>query len=303
MKFVIVTSSFDDRSGGVVVLHLLAQRLADLGATALLWPDNRPRLQYWRNWTNPRRYVSWLLYHLAPHRRAFDCGPFDTKLASIEDVNDETVVVYPETVNGNPLRARHVARWFLHKPGFHTKHLNYGQDDLFFYYQEAFYNPELGDYKDNRLAITWWNQEYRQFNYGDREGSCYLIRKGTDIPLVHDLRGSILIDPLSHRQKAEAFNRTKYFYTYDPYTLYARYAALCGCIPIVVPRSGMTREQWVPYEEERYGLAYGEEDIGWAVDTRDLLLRQITLELDMEAAMVRSFIEKCRAEFFAPTVG
>lgn len=292
MKFVIVADSFDDRNGGVIALHLLCQRLTEAGETALLWPA-RPRLQLWRN---PRRYLGWLRYHLTGQDRLFNTGPFAPRLARSRDLPG-AVVVYPEIIAGNPLGARHVARWLLHKPGFHSGRVDYGKNDLFFYYHDAFYDPGLGDYKDNRLVVTWWNEEYRRYNYGERSGSCYLVKKGRGRPIVHDLRDSVLIDPLSHREKAEAFNRAKYFYTYDARTLYARYAALCGCIPIIVPQPGMTRDQWVSDEEERYGLAYGDEEIGWAIATRPLLLRRIEAEQAIEAAMVRSFIAKCRARF------
>lgn len=294
MKLVIVADSFDDRSGGIVVLHLLCQRLVEAGEKALLWPRDRPRLQFWRN---PRRYLGWLRYNMTRRHQLFSTGPFQTSLAGAGDLND-AVVVYPEIVADNPLKADKIVRWLLHKPGFHTGIVAYGKDDLLFYYQDAFYDPTLGDYKDNRLVLTWWNKEYRQFNHGFRSGSCYLVKKGQGRPLAHDLNDSILIDTLSHHEKAEVFNRTKYFFTYDPYTLYARYAALCGCIPIIVPQPGMTRDQWVPYEVERYGLAYGDEEIEWAVATRDLLLREIEREQGKEAAMLRSFIDKCHARFF-----
>lgn len=292
MKFVIVANSFDDRIGGVIVLHLLCQRLVEAGEAAYLW-SSPPRLQFWRN---PRRYLGWLRYHIGRRHRLYSTGPFATRHADIADLSG-AVVVYPETITGNPLKADKVVRWLLHKPGFHTGVVEYGKDDLLFYYHEAFHDPDLGDYADNRLVVTWWNEEYRQFNHGERAGSCYLVKKGQGRSLTHDLRDSVLVDTLSHREKAEMFNRTKYFYTYDDRTLYARYAALCGCIPIIVPQPGISREEWVLDAEERYGLAYGDEDIEWAITTRPLLLQRIERERAIEDAMLRSFIDKCYARF------
>jgi len=291
MKFVIAADPFDDRNGGVIALHLLCHRLSEAGETALLWPS-QPLLQAWRN---PRRYLGWARYLLTGQRRRYRRGPFPNRLATRRDL-DGAVVVYPEIVAGNPLGARHVVRWLLHRPGFHSGRVDYGADDLFFHYQDAFHDPALGD-RRNRLALSWWNDEYRRWNYGERSGSCYLVKKGRGRPIVHDLRDSTLIDALSSREKAELFNSTAYFYTYDLHTMYARYAAFCGCIPIVVPQPGLAREQWTPHETERYGIAYGEEDIGWAVATRDRLLHQLTLDRAAEDAMLRSFVRTCQARF------
>ena len=293
MKFVIATGSFDERSGGILVLHLLCQRLTEAGEDASLWPMDRPRWQFWRN---PRRYIGWLGYHITRRQGRFNKGPFANRLARGRDLAD-AVVIYPEVVTGNPLCARAVVRWLLHKPGFHSGRIGFGADDLLFFFQKAFYEPALGDYGDNRLALTWWNEVYRLTNHGERNGSCYLIKKGHGRPIVHDLKDSVLIDTMTAAEKADIFNKTKYFYCYDPYTLYARYAALCGCIPIIIPEPGMSRDQWVPYEEERYGVAYGEEEIDWAIATRDRLLRQIELDQDVEATILRRFIDACYAKF------
>lgn len=293
MKFVIAAAPFDDRSGGVIALHLLCRRLTEAGHTALLWPMDRPRLQAWRN---PRRYLGWAKYHLTGRGDRFDFGPFPNRLARARDLKD-AVVVYPEVVAGNPLRARRVARWLLHKPGFHTGVVDYGPNDLLFHYQDAFHDPAVGGEADDRLTLTWWNEEYRLTNHGERSGSAYLLKKGRDRPIVHDLADSVLVDALSHREKAQAFNRARFFYTYDLYTLYSRYAALCGAVPVVVPMPGVTREQWIARDEERYGLAYGEDDVDWAIATRPRLLEQIAAEQAAESAMLENFVRKCRARF------
>jgi len=38
-------------------------------------------------------------------------------------------------------------------------------------------------------------------------------------------------------------------------------AAMCGCTPVVIPDPGLTREQWTPEGGDRYGVAYGVDDV------------------------------------------
>jgi hypothetical protein len=146
------------------------------------------------------------------------------------------------------------------------------------------------------LTLQWVNPVYR--DRGEpRSGSCYLLHKGKHRPIVHDLADSVPLDGLSPEEMADVFNRTEILYCYDLYTMYARYAALCGCVPVVVPDPDLTRDQWVMRPEDRYGVAYGEDDIPWALETRGALADHLRGLRAHEDAMLKRFVAKCRAHF------
>jgi len=211
----------------------------------------------------------------------------------------KAIVVYPEVVPGNPLGSRHVVRWFLHKPWFINKNAFYGRDELNFYYQPAFADKSLNINPENQLRLRWIRDDvYRDLGLPGREGTCRLIRKGRLSGLGTDPEdGSILLDNLSHEEKAEVFNRSRIMYSHDPYTMYCFYAALCGCIPVVLPQPGMSREEWQHDEADRYGIAYGEKDIEWAVATRPLLIEKFYREKQEEEEMVVRFLRALAARF------
>jgi hypothetical protein len=237
--------------------------------------------------------AGWLL---KGNYRKYNQGPFNNPVARRSNLHD-AIVIYPEIVSGNPLRASKVVRWLLHRPGFHTGSFEHGPNDLFFVYHEHFADPRIAADQTHRLTVTWANPVYRERGGTERSGTCYLLRKGKGRPLLHDPDGSTLLDGMSHDEMAGAFNRTTRLYSYDPYTLYNVYAALCGCIPIVVPTPGMTKEAWLPRAEDRFGLAYGEEEIPWAIRTRDALLARFRRVEQEESEMLHSFIKRCSAMF------
>lgn len=290
-KFIVWAYPFDDTVGGVIALHLLCRRLNELGETAMLWPAWRPAL---RGRHGPRGWLRWA-WRRVRWRASFN-NPFGLPLARSRDL-DGAVVVYPEVVAGDPLRADHTVRWLLHRPGFHTGKAEYGRDDLFFFYQEAFDDPAHNPDPTARLTLTWFIDAYRRTGAGPRRGTAYILRKGKGRPIRHDLAGSVLVDEMSHEERAAVFNRVERLYCYDLYTMYTVYAALCGCVPVVMPDPDLSKERWTPDERDRYGIAYGEADVPWALATRGLLeerLRSVRAEQD---DMVRRFVAKCRDRF------
>lgn len=200
---------------------------------------------------------------------------YKTPLAKSVDL-DKSIVVYPEIVSGNPLRAPRYVRWLLHEPGFHEGAFIHATGDLYFCYQEAFNKNCSGMIYGGLLTIAdTFLDIYRNVNPGERSKVCYMIRKGIDRKDLPDVSDLWVVDGYSHHELASAFNECRVCYFYDPYTTYAAYAAACGCIPVIVPMPGVSKKEWVPEEDGSYGLAYGDDDIQYAIETRDLMLNKL----------------------------
>ena len=258
-RFIVFADSFDENNGGIIALHRLCDLLNRGGQVALLWPARKPLLR-------PGAAAG----H-APRPGATTAAPGGGRTAparcSTRRWRRRTTCPAPSSSTPRSCTAtrcarEHVVRWLLHKPGWHKGRVDYGPGDRYFFYQKAFDDPALNPDGDNLLKTVWVRDDvYRQTHHGERRGSCYILRKGKGRTLVHDLKDSVLVDKLSHTELAKVFNRVQTCISYDAYTMYSLYAALCGCVSVVVPEPGVSKEQWYPDPKDRYGLAYGFDDI------------------------------------------
>lgn len=296
-KFIIYAPRYRNESGGSIVLHKLCDTLNRLGYVAKLWPLWKPRFSL-------RTPISSLPNGTAYYGSRMYRGPYivndhyDTPIAKASDIED-SVVVYPEIVSGNPLGAHRYVRWFLHKPGFHEGKFKYTAGDLCFSYQDAF-NSLTSDVKyGGTLTVTeTFSGIYQLVNDGERTAICHMVRKGkirTDLP---DLSEQWVVDGHTHEELAKIFNECKICFIYDLYTMYSAYAALCGCVPVIVPVPGMTKTQWVPEDCKRFGLAYGNEDIPHAVATRGLLLEGLHQAEQQGINSVEHFVSVVDQHFY-----
>lgn len=296
-NFIIFACGYDDNNGGVVVLHQLCDLLNRQGEKAFLWNCHKPVFnlkQPFKSIYLFGRYLRKMLkYGYGTNKK------LQTPIAKLDDLKN-SIVIYPEVVQGNPLMAENVVRWLLHKPGFNSAgKIEYGQGDLFFYYLKAYDDEKFNKFGDNLLHIESIRQEtYKQTNFEERKGSCYIMRKARNPRMVHDLSDSVLIDGLSHEEIAIIFNNVKYCISYDTHTMYSIYAVMCGCISVIVPEDGISKEQWQPEEKDRYGLAYGFDDIEYAINTRNKLLNLLEAKEISSSDSVRSFISKCEGYFY-----
>jgi hypothetical protein len=213
-------------------------------------------------------------------------------------MKDNHIVIYPEIIEGNPYYAKNIVRWFLNKPGALTGKIEFGKNELYFYYQRIFDDQKINPNRDNELfTINLNTEKYRNTNKGKRDGVCYAIRKGKNRISPNLLIDGIIIDDLNQDEIASVFNSCKYFISYDTQTFYSYLAVLCGCISIVVPEEGVGINEWQPIEKYRYGIAYGKENIEFANSTKHLLIERLFKMESDSIETVKSFVTKCEHFF------
>jgi hypothetical protein len=174
-------------------------------------------------------------------------NPFSTEFANIRDINDNSIVIYPEIVSGNPLNAKNVVRWILLELGIEMPldHYNkWSMKDLVYYWETK---QNIKNYK--QLSCPFLNTTIFKNNNKntERTKTCFLIKKAPfihkHIDYIHPTN-SICIDDFSLQDINNTFNECKFFYTYDANTAYIIYATICGCIPIIYPIDGINEEDF-----------------------------------------------------------
>jgi len=263
-EFVVFAPPYDPNVGGYIALHYLCHLLNEVGHKAHLIPffnsaeispidsdslvtkllDQRAEIQK----SNYKVNAAW---NTPIYRRPW------RGIAK----RDDLVVVYPEVVFGNPLRAKNVARWLLHDPGFHNKQVYFVPGEVHFRFVEmhrAVPMPWI-EIAEQLLSVAYMPWEHYQPRSEDppRKGTAYILRKGKGKPLVHDLTDSVQVDGMSHAQIGEICRRVKTFISYDTRTTYSLLAAIAGADSVVIPDEGIGEEEWQPDEALRAGIAYG----------------------------------------------
>jgi hypothetical protein len=309
-RYIIFAPSYLETDGGSIVLHKLCSLLNSLGIDSYLYPNFETyeinKINFFR--TLILLTKSMILGLIRPYKlnKSFNTKIFTNNLDIITKYD---IVIYPETTFGNPLNAKNVIRWLLHKPGFHTNKVYYGKGELLFKYGTGnnTYKYHESKLSEGYLKIIYYPLEYYNRNYlpTSRKGTAYCLRKGKHKKIQHDLTDSILIDGKSnsigksHKEVSEIFKKVNIFISYDTYTAYSKFAALCGCISIVVPDENITKEEWNSREYDRYGIAYGfsEDELTKAVGTAHLLKEQILHEEEENIENVKKFIEETEEYF------
>jgi hypothetical protein len=270
-------------------LHRLVHELNTLGEQAVLTPTNT------RNFWTPKEILKRLIRHYRVNRL------LNTPVEWRPRVTADTIVVYPEIVRGNPLNAPNVVRWLL----YYTPDESYefSADEMFFRVDRNFDHPGIpGDVPD--LFLYEINPAYRNEGRRDRKGACYMVRKGLNKPRIPETENAECLDGRSHEEIARAFNRCAVFYSYDEATMYSQYAALCGCLSVVIPGDYPSRDAWSEgYTIARYGIAYGLSDLEHAHATMHLV-RPLLEQREREGLeSVRSFIALTQQRFGSKSPG
>lgn len=312
-KTPIIIVSPRQHHGGPIVLHLLCTLLVKKGYNAKIFiieggmpQKGESLIIFWLKWIKNtiKDTIKLFLSKISKNERfafkGYTYMPVKGYRRKITPfISKKTIVVYPDVCYGNPLHAKNVVRWMLYYNRFPDDENAYGKNDMFFCFGEVFNDEKLNpDCKI--LKLTNFDYDlYKQVNFGERSGKCYMIRKGkgrSDIPSKFD--GPIL-DSLPENKIVENFNKYKYCYFYDTQTFYSSIAAICGCIPIVVCEANKSKMDYLSHIEQGYGRAYDEteEEINYALNTRDKLIERINGFKKNNDINVEKFIKECKQYF------
>lgn len=303
-KYVIVSPP--GNAGGIIALHALCHYLSEQGENAKMFYLDRgfyskhSRLVWLYSWLYSVKDWLKIKLHKKTNMNMLGCS---RKWLPIVDKN--TVVIYPEIFYGDFLNSKKVVRWLLYHNRFFAqdgeKTIGYGKRDLFFCFRDVFNDEKLNPQK-RTLHMTYFDLDtYKKYNYGERKGKCYIVRKGwerSDLPETYD---GPVIDYLSEEAKVRHFNECEYCISYDTQTAYSQIAALCGCISVVMPEAGKTKADYREKEELTYGVAFGmmEDEIQHAKDTAPLVELMYKKSIDENVENAAYFISECEAYFGA----
>ena len=272
--FIICTYDYSVGSGGIKVMHKLCDLLNKTGFTSYI----KPAL------SNDSEFIT--------------CPDYYTPLVPQELLNDinQAIVIYPEGVRHNPLKCKNVVRWMLGRPSGDAK--TYKPTDLIYWYMDFLYWDGLG-HKENILNVVEFHEDIFVNKGLERKGSCFTIRKGI-FTNVHPPDSIEMLWAVTNdlEQTAELFNTTERFYSYDTYTFFSFQAVMCGCLSIVIPSSDVSKEYWLNGSRfNKYGIAWGEDDIPRAIETAPLIFEEIRqVKLEMNEKVIK-FAEHCQKYF------
>lgn len=258
--------------GGSIALHKLAHNISSLGEQCFIMTSKK----------NPN-YLGIQI---------------DEKQAAEMAKYGQSMVIYPEVTEGNPLGSPHIMRWILYYVREEKQHGIFGANDLIYKYAPMFtlrYPHEVhGELRAMELNLDLFVDHNRH-----RNGTCYIKKKNPDKEEIHP-EGSICLDKIRRDENylstlAEIFNNCKTLYAYDDATWLSIMAALCGCMSIVVPREGVTAAQWhSQYPYFKYGIAYGLDDMDYRERTAHLV-REMLIELETYSLVqAKEFIDKAK---------
>jgi len=218
----ICTLPYRNNSAGVVVLHELCDAIVRLGYVAHIILINSSK----QDWS----------FHLS-EEPSFYCSdlqrtvvPAELNEMWIRQILDNGITIYPEIIVGNPLKAKHVVRYFLNGDGVITgKKTEYQPSDfclafsiVFFKKPHAILTKPIRNHLFNEVDANPWQTRSLDLTY---------FGKGKNYVSCFRIEGSIMITrdwPKTKPELAILLRNTRYLYCWDNQTSVISDAIYCG---------------------------------------------------------------------------
>jgi hypothetical protein len=268
-QIIIVAPCYNESIGGVVVLHKLCHILNELGYNSSL--------------TTTLKLSGQTEYFILNDK-------YNTKIAT--EINlEKDIIIYPEIEPGNPFGCKNVIRWILndyHLPKKDNTISTWKETDYWLYYSEEFYDglrdKNILHVRETKLDI------FKNYNLKRNIKACFTYRKNhhlkNSLPKIHPDNSIEIPNMISDKELVNIFNSCERFYSYDTESYLNELAAICGCESIVVPNPT------AKLVKDRYGVAYGIENLDYAKSTVELLIEKLKNTDKNQYAETKTIFEK-----------
>jgi hypothetical protein len=243
-----------DYIGSSNVSHALAKELSLLGENSFIYSNS------------------------TPHKEV-SCIPWGSELGYD---NENTIFILPAGAGDHTFT--HDIPDFIHKSKNIVRHLvnyqvkPYPKENKL--YRLSPYFDTLKEQKiDGYMPMLTIDFDLFKNNNLPRSGRCYLIKGNEYIenqPKFHTNSDTNLDDYFQYgkdkfKYLVEMFNKHEVFFCYNTQTFICNLAALCGCKVVIIPHHKTSREKIMKFPQNKYGIAYGFDDIQHSIDTLHLV--------------------------------
>ncbi len=262
--YVIATPGYTEKSWGVRTLHQLCHQLNELEVPAYLAlmgsRATRP------DWNTPQARG----HHIR-----------------------DGIVIYPEVVPDNFLRARRVVRWLLNRPGYiNGAQIDFGPEDYVVAWSRIIdaHKPILNFQISN-------DGLFHPHDLPEKQGDLFYLGKGDPqarVPALEQGKTEITREwPEDHRHLADTLRRSRTVLSYDTLSGVNYEATLCGTLCVIIPNGPYTRADLARGELGLNGIAWGTEpeEIDRARRTLPDAWTRYLATIARQPAAVRGFVE------------
>jgi O-antigen biosynthesis protein len=176
--------------------------------------------------------------------------------------NPNFVAVYPEIMHDNPVKADHVVRYILNKPGVMSANgvpgpTEFDPRDHMYYFSRLFGQAED---ENHYMFLPILDMHLFRDQKKKRTKKAVFFGKGQDLGLhpknCLEINRAVASD---QEYLADLLNECEVLYCYDPVTAMTELARLCG-VRIIMFNPAYTKEQFEQYEPGMNGISWGKDE-------------------------------------------
>ncbi len=259
-------------TGGVVALHKLAYKIANKGYKVTIFTE--PVFKHKNIKVEELSKINKLNF----------------------DFDEKETIIIPTMEWTNSEKYPNVCRWVLY-------HLN---DELIKNIDKTdkvynFGNFDLCGLKETgKLTVIDYHEHLFKNENKVRNGkTCYILNKDTPHNYESILK-LLRAKDIGNWKRMGAFNYLKdvfneyeYFVTFDNKSFYTLAAAMCGCKSIILNKKMDPKLFRENNPIQKYGVAYGIEDIEWSEKTIENVSNYVNILIDNDNKTVDGFINDC----------